>query len=588
MSFTGDLEHLPIVDVIQLLHSTRKSGVLRVKCRKGESELVFKDGYIVSASHLNNSVRIGSILIDLKIITQEVLDKALQEQNDAGKDRKPLIVTLLELGLVNEQGAYKGLEYLIEMTIVEILTWKRGTFALDMLDSMSVTDEYRYYPSRIGREISVDTQSVLMDSLRLFDEKMRDGEISEDDYADDEPVAEISPGTETDLLLSADLLGLEDLDQLERKIPRYFKGLDEADPGKIHQQKIQESAPYLTGEEQDALAAFLGKYSGRDHESGADRNEPGRNVVLFSIDELLTHALTTVCRSSGIQVVVAGDDAGVAAAISQSVADLRLPTVVFDAPVAFGSRISPEKIASLRRQVLANHVGINMIQLAAGSEFVSMLPAYGDGVRAVLPRPVRMERRDTLLPDILSFLEALPSYLYSSAAAARGLVERLRESTMALRRTKDAQEVALALLQFAAGVFERALTLVVREGELIAEKGVGVTADKGRGPSQPLGFRIPLSGSALFRKVIDEGTLYLGDGIDEAAGNSLYGAIGVPLRSTVLLLPLTSQGKTVAVIYGDFGAKEAVPVATELLEIMKMHADVVLENALLRKKSGKS
>ena len=67
MSFTGDLEHLPIVDVIQLLHATRKSGVLRVTCRKGESQLVFKDGYMVSANHLNNSVRIGKILSDLNV-----------------------------------------------------------------------------------------------------------------------------------------------------------------------------------------------------------------------------------------------------------------------------------------------------------------------------------------------------------------------------------------------------------------------------------------------------------------------------------------------------------------------------------------
>ncbi len=78
MSFTGDLEHLPIVDVMQLLHQTRKSGILRVKGRKGESQLVFKDGYMVSANHLNNSIRIGKILVDLKIITPDILDQALQ------------------------------------------------------------------------------------------------------------------------------------------------------------------------------------------------------------------------------------------------------------------------------------------------------------------------------------------------------------------------------------------------------------------------------------------------------------------------------------------------------------------------------
>ena len=178
MAFTGDLEHLPIVDVIQLLHSTRKSGILRVKSRKGESQLVFKDGYMVSANHLNNTVRIGTVLTDLKIITPELLNQALQEQKIAGDERKPLVITLIEKGLVKEADAYKGLEQLIEMTIVEMLTWKKGTFTLDVLPP-KVADEYRYYPEKMKDEINLDTQSILMDSLRIFDEKIRDGELPE-------------------------------------------------------------------------------------------------------------------------------------------------------------------------------------------------------------------------------------------------------------------------------------------------------------------------------------------------------------------------------------------------------------------------
>ena len=103
MSFTGDLDYLPIVDVIQLLHATRKSGILRVKSRKRESSLVFKDGYIVSASHVNNSVRIGTILIERNIITPEILDQTLLEQVNAGPRRKPLIIMLLDKGAVKEE-----------------------------------------------------------------------------------------------------------------------------------------------------------------------------------------------------------------------------------------------------------------------------------------------------------------------------------------------------------------------------------------------------------------------------------------------------------------------------------------------------
>ena len=193
MPFTGDLEDLPIVDIIQLLHATRKSGILRVKGRKGESNLVFKDGFIVSASHLNNSVRIGTILIERNIITPEILNLALLKQTQAGAGRKPLIVTLLDSGFVNEEDAYKGLEHLIEITIVEILTWRRGTFTMELRPD-ATTDEYRYYPGKISREVNVNSQGVLMDALCSFDEKMRDGELKEEEIPEE---ISIVIGTET-------------------------------------------------------------------------------------------------------------------------------------------------------------------------------------------------------------------------------------------------------------------------------------------------------------------------------------------------------------------------------------------------------
>ncbi|NIQ96597.1 MAG: DUF4388 domain-containing protein [Desulfuromonadales bacterium] len=215
MSLTGDLEHLPIVDVIQLMNSTRKSGILNVSGRKGESQLVFKDGFIVSASHLNNSVRIGEVLVGRGAITEEALKQALEEQTKAGGGRAPLIVTLLEMGLVEEDQAYKGLQELIEMTIIEILTWKKGGFVLEA-NLKQAPDDYQYYPNDIKREINIDTQSVLMDALRIFDEKMRDGELSIEDENEEESE------------ITADDLGLSDLDHLERKIPGVYAGLDDS------------------------------------------------------------------------------------------------------------------------------------------------------------------------------------------------------------------------------------------------------------------------------------------------------------------------------------------------------------------------
>ncbi|MDD2581828.1 MAG: DUF4388 domain-containing protein, partial [Desulfuromonadaceae bacterium] len=178
MSLNGDLKHFPIIDVIQLLHGARKNGILRLSSQKGESQLVFHDGDLVSANFLNNRVRIGQVLVSAGAITEEQLARALDIQKNAGDDRKPLVITLLENSMVEEIIAYKCLESLIEMTIVEVLTWKEGHFSLDISKSDNAGSDHlpgASFPQRI----MLDSQGILMDSLRIFDEKLRDGTMDE-------------------------------------------------------------------------------------------------------------------------------------------------------------------------------------------------------------------------------------------------------------------------------------------------------------------------------------------------------------------------------------------------------------------------
>ena len=75
MAFSGDLEHLSIVDVIQLLHSSRKTGTLKVEGRKGDISVAFIDGFIVGASHYSKGALIGTILLEAGVIDAETLQK---------------------------------------------------------------------------------------------------------------------------------------------------------------------------------------------------------------------------------------------------------------------------------------------------------------------------------------------------------------------------------------------------------------------------------------------------------------------------------------------------------------------------------
>lgn len=586
MSFTGDLEHLPIVDVIQLLHATRKSGILRVRGRKGESHLVFKEGDIVSANHLNNSIRIGEILIDRHVITPEILEQALLVQQNAGPGRRPLIITLLEMGLVKENEAYQGLENLIEMTVVEILTWKRGSFTLDVLPS-AVADEHRYYPEKMDHEINVNTQGILMDALRIFDEKNRDGELGEEDFSVNDGAPQGAGTEEESPLLSADDLGLAELDQLERKIPMVFSALEEQDPDKIHRRIVAENAAALSMADREELVAFLGKFSGgrAGVEEPPSHEGQAQSILFFSADELFRHCLTTVCKSAAIPVFSTNEEQDLEPIIGRSLANNQLPILVIDAPENTGDSFPAEKISSLRRQNREKYPQLCVIQLATPGNAAFALQSYTDGVRAVIPRPSLTAGQGKFVADTMLFLQTFQQYVREYAAKLKHpLIGTLRTSTTALRGVREASEVALALLHFVAAMFERSVTLIVRETELIAEKGIGVKGDKSREATPAIGWRIPLAEPSLFCRVIGAGGIYYGSTDDTVLREHLFAALGAPFRPTVLLVPLKLRGKTISLTYGDFGDREVAAVDLGLLEILVSQAELVLENAAYRKK----
>jgi hypothetical protein len=147
--------------------------------------------------------------------------------------------------------------------------------------------------------------------------------------------------------------------------------------------------------------------------------------------------------------------------------------------------------------------------------------------------------------------------------------------------------MAFALLQFVAGNCERSVTLIVRETELVAEKSIGIKADKSLGATPAMGFRIPFKESLLFRKVIEEGGIYYGKVDDAVVREHLFAAIGVPTNAFILLLPLKMRGKAISLTYGDFGGKVPKPLRLDLMEILVEQAELVLEKNLQHKKLGK-
>ena len=421
MAFTGDLEHLHIVDIIQLLHTTRKSGTFSVKGSRGESRIIFSNGFIVGASHLNNSVRIGTVLVRMNAVTQKDLEKALELQKSAGKDRKPLIATLIELGKLTHEEASKGLRKLIEITIVELIGWTKGTFTLDTED-IAVTPECSYPIGKMEQAMGLDAQMVLMDALRVFDEREHNRQSGEnvpsyeDLFSDVISSDKAAEKTRKDSVLTADDLGLADIDHLERKIPQFSAVNEIFDPVEIHRHKIRETLSDFSAEEQEAFVSFLEKSAASIIPLDGPARQEGRTqaLILFSEDEFIKHSVMTICKNEGVLVFATDGEEELDRIIAQCLLIKMSPIIVFDNPEMSEGIFSEEKIVSLRRKVKAKYPQVPSIQMASPADYAFTLQSYNEGIRAVFPKPSKKSGKATFIEDTIKFLKTFKSYIKGS------------------------------------------------------------------------------------------------------------------------------------------------------------------------------
>ncbi len=596
MPLTGELEHLPIVDVIQLIHSTRKSGTLNIFSRKGEGQLLFNSGYIVGATHSNEKLRIGQVLREANIITQAELESALNIQSAADSDRKPLIATLLEHCGLSKESAFKALETLIEMTIVEMISWSKGYFSFD-IDKIHIFDEYRYLPTQL-QELNLDTQMVLLDALRIFDEKVHAGEIQ----IVDEPLEKIpeliaeqllveeTADTADEPLISEDILGLADLDKIERKKPHVFKSLETFDPAEIHRQMINKALPELSDQETSQLANFLTSATKpallKEVGTGSDNAQA---IIVFSRDELLKHSLATVCKADNVLVFTASNNEELDNHLNRAIEKRLEPILLFDAPDLKNTDGPADEIVQLRASKLQQFPGVAVLQLASPQDFSFTLESLQAGARAVLPKPIATDHADDFIKDMIAFLETVRTYLQNTYdVTGKQHFANLRNSLMGLHGDSTAPGISLSVLQFIATLFERSMTLIIDHDELIAERSIGVVSPKELGVAAAQKFRLKIENDSVFQQIIASGELFCGPLKDSVLVTQLFPQIGAPLEATILLAPLCRNNKTITITYADFGNSNSAYVPLDFIDFFLKQAGMAMENALLRRQLAKN
>ena len=584
MSFSGDLEHLPIVDIVQLLNSTRKSGTLKLVGGKGESRLVFSDGHIICANHSNNSVRLGQVLISMNAITPETLQQTLEEQKQAGEQRQPLVAMLIDSGKLDKELAFKGLEALIVMTIIDILTWDGGTFIVDVED-VALSEDYRYLPERFHKDFCVNTQNVLMDALRIYDEKMRDGLLTSGSIfpgSDDEAVtdstctAEDAPEVVSGIHISADILGLDELDRLEKKIPDVFKGLHVPH---IKQKVVEEiDLGEITGDDRLTLLTAIEKLTPpEEKKAGGD----GQLLILFSRDRLLKGVVSTLCKRSGRSFFMIDAEDSLDLLIENALAKELTPVLVIDTPDEEHSQDDLFAMVSRRINVYPELVTIQLYAPEQAGFTLRMLTA---GSQLLLPKIVDSVPAK-VVANTITLLTALHSWLSKPASAAVNKMDKLFIETLkSLETLKEPADISPTLLKFVAATFTRGQTFVVGKENLIAERGFDRDRQvEGIGPF-PLKSKIAINEIKTFARVVERGQTFWG--VPEDFQTIAEAATTPPRLEKILLLPILVDNRTIAVVYGDYGLGHAAHGQCERLSILAKTAGLVLEKVLRQKKSA--
>ena len=221
-------------------------------------------------------------------------------------------------------------------------------------------------------------------------------------------------------------------------------------------------------------------------------------------------------------------------------------------------------------------------------------PAAMPGVlNGVLRRPPRRLLADKLSPagatasQVLSraLLEVLAQQGGEARAKAANKAESLRglrDATAKLQEASSRGEILPVVLDFASEIFARVAILVVRDEEIFAIAGRGISSLEvdPLGSSEPV--TVPMPDGGWIRQVLDSGEAVVAPP-GHAADELLLQKLGGDQPKRAYVGPIESGDAVIALLYADQSASEAPMPDTHGLEVVLHHAGLALDRAALER-----
>jgi len=546
LALQGNLEDLPLLDIIQIVSFSKKTGYLSIEMEGGEGAIVFHEGLVVSAFTARSppaDPRLGTL-------AREAREKAV---------RSRILFAMEQLARLRE-----------------------GGFGFELTGDV---------PARVGRrDIRLETlarginpQEMLLDIAQGLDEdRAQSAAALEASFATPEEASSREEPTSPEATLAGpeawhsapvDRLASDTRPMAKVELPAALP----APPRPPAPPPAVTRLVLLVDDEPDvrqilgihfAAAGYRVVEAGDPEEAAKAAGKLAPEGPFVLVTDLGMPASGGASFHGGFEVVK------------------RLWKMNLRPPVLMMTEsLNPSLRLRARQMGVQSFVFKPTLSKLNPRQFEADLSAFaGTLVSDVLPR---LAEAAVVRPPARPKKKAPAESGVNSGPLAEGAArpfEFLRRRLVELREGDDANQIAVLVMKVAREFFERAILFVVKNDEARGLGGFGLAPREETLNLLARQVTIPLAEPSLFRDVARGRRSFQGAPPADRWMGHLLGRIGRFQSKGVAVLPLVAHRETIALVFGDNPETGRPPAGLEGLEVFVQQAGIALENVFLQKK----
>jgi hypothetical protein len=145
MGLEGTLSYLDIAHLLQVVGTSKKSGVLEITWEDRKARLFFQEGRLLRAESNRFHDGIGNLLVRAGLLTPEERDRARAAQRAEGGARRLGALLCDEYG-VRPEDIELILHQQYERIVYDVFSWPGGTFVFNFQKPHVVMDRFHLNP----------------------------------------------------------------------------------------------------------------------------------------------------------------------------------------------------------------------------------------------------------------------------------------------------------------------------------------------------------------------------------------------------------------------------------------------------------